>query len=122
MQVRRPGSVAFELPKQTESVAGGVDITLGDEGDIAAPRVAWRRWEPGRKVEPHTHPCDYLEIILEGSQRVGKEWFYPGHVRVVSAGTGYGPLEAGPDGVTFVAVFASSNFDPIFHHRDRHGP
>ena len=92
-------------------------VILGEEGDPAAPHVFWVRNEPGYVGEPHSHQCDYMEVILEGSQKVGKKWLYPGDARIVKGGTGYGPLLAGPNGVTFLVVFSSANWQPI--HKGR---
>ena len=56
-------------------------------------------YPPGWEVQPHTHACDYMEIILEGSQKVTGKWHHAGDVRIARAGTVYGPLIAGPEGV-----------------------
>src|SRR5688572_4292281 len=81
---------------------------IGDGSNPAAPRVTVSRQEPGATVAPHTHGSDYVEIILEGTQKVGKMWHRPGDCRLVKAGTGYGPLIAGPQGCLILVIFANA--------------
>lgn len=89
---------------------GGIvtkQLTVGHPEHSDGPHLVWARFPPGYTVDPHTHGCDYAEIILEGSQQVGRTWHHEGAVRVVQSGTTYGPLVAGPDGVTALVIFAS---------------
>jgi anti-sigma factor ChrR (cupin superfamily) len=101
-----------ELAEQWDRIPGWRDagvriarIVVGDPDDETAPVVTHTYFPPGWEVPPHTHACDYTEIILEGSQKVTGKWHHAGDVRIAKAGTVYGPLIAGPEGVTFVAVF-----------------
>ena len=68
---------------------------------------------PGCTIEAHTHDCDYTEIILEGSQRVGATWHAAGDIRIGLANRGYGPLVAGPEGAWVLFVFASGAWPAI---------
>jgi anti-sigma factor ChrR (cupin superfamily) len=90
---------------------------LLDEGNAAAsPMVILSKFEPGEVVEPHTHGCNYLEYIIEGSQMVGKTRFAAGDVRWAAAGTGYGPIRVGEEGCTVLIVFqeaGKSNTIPL---------
>lgn len=78
-----------------------------------APTVFRVYFPPGCKVEAHTHDCDYTEILLEGTQRVGAEWHKAGDIRIGLANRGYGPLEAGPDGATVLFMFADGRWPAI---------
>jgi hypothetical protein len=76
---------------------------MRDDGESA---VIWHvAFKPGASMQAHSHGKDYFEIILEGSQQVGRTWHGPGTVRVVHAGTGYGPLLAGPEGCRVLVIF-----------------
>lgn len=88
-------------------------IVIGEETDPSAPHMFWAKEPPGLINRPHAHATDYCEIIIEGTQRVGKKWYRPGEARLVKAGTGYGPLEAGPEGCTKIVIFATSAFEAI---------
>jgi len=101
------GSV--ELP--SEAVATMYKVGMTD--NEAAPTVFKMWFPPGCTIEVHTHPCDYSEFILAGSQKVGGKWLYPGDIRVGLAHKGYGPLIAGPEGASVLAIFATSNWQGI---------
>lgn len=75
-----------------------------DEADSA--HVIHAEFPPGYVVGPHQHETDYVEIIVSGSQRVGRRWYRAGDVRFARRGTVYGPLTAGPDGAEVLIVFA----------------
>ena len=47
---------------------------VGDPTRAESPTVFKVFYPPGCTIEAHTHDCDYTEIILEGSQRVGATW------------------------------------------------
>lgn len=78
-----------------------------------APTVFKVSFPADCRIEAHTHACDYSEIILEGAQKVSGKWLYPGDIRVGLANQGYGPLIAGPQGVTVLVIFASGNWPAI---------
>jgi len=78
---------------------------LDDENPATSPMVILSKFAPGAVVEPHTHACNYLEYIVEGSQMVGKVNFEAGDVRWAAGGTGYGPIKVGPEGCTVIIVF-----------------
>src|SRR3546814_5161824 len=76
-----------------------------EEGNGTAPMVILSRFEPGETVGAHTHDTNYFEYVIEGEQTVGKIAFGKGDVRLVKAGTGYGPIVIGPEGCTVLIVF-----------------
>ena len=78
---------------------------VGLPDDDSSPTVFRVYYPPFCEIEAHTHECDYTEIILEGSQKVGRDWHYPGDVRLGLANRGYGPLVAGPEGATVLFFF-----------------
>ena len=100
---------AIELP--TTAVATMYRIGLPD--DEASPTVFKMWFPPGCTIEPHTHACDYSEIILAGSQKVGNKWLYPGDIRVGLANRGYGPRVAGPEGASVLVIFADGRWPGV---------
>ena len=95
----------------TEAIATMYKIGLPENPE--APTVFKMNFPPGCTIESHTHACDYSEIVLEGSQMIGRTWLYQGVVRIGLANSGYGPLEAGPEGATVLVIFADSNWEGI---------
>ena len=76
-----------------------------DETNPSSPTMILSKFEPGVRVQAHTHDSNYFEYIIEGEQDVGKQTFKKGDMRVVKGGTGYGPIVVGPDGCTVLIVF-----------------
>jgi quercetin dioxygenase-like cupin family protein len=97
-------------PIQYDSGVTSTRFVIGDPDDETAPLVMRGVFPPGHVVAPHSHPCDYTEIILEGTQQVGRTWLKAGDIRIVKAGTVYGPLTAGPEGATVMVIFRSGNW------------
>ena len=116
-ELSRKGHIAFswdELDK-VELPTGVVTsmYRVGDPSDEASPTVFKVFFPPDSYVEAHTHDCDYTEIILEGTQRVGATWHKAGDIRVGLANRGYGPLVAGPDGATVLFMFKDGRWPAI---------
>ena len=84
---------------------------LGTDED--APTVFNVYYPPGCTVEAHTHECDYTEIVLEGSQKVGATWHHAGDVRIGLANRGYGPLVAGEEGARVLFMFKDGRWPAI---------
>ena len=81
--------------------------------DEDAPTIFNVYYPPGCTVDAHTHECDYTEIILEGSQRVGATWHHAGDVRIGLANRGYGPLVAGDEGTRVLFMFKDGRWPAI---------
>ena len=88
-------------------------FVAGEEDNPAAPHVFISDWPPNVEADPHTHAVDYFEYVISGTQRVGKNWFKAGDIRIVKAGTNYGPLVSGPEGCRVMVTFVGSSWEPI---------
>jgi len=116
-ELNRKGHLAFswdeldkvELPTGIETQM----YRVGDPDDASSPTVFKVYYPPDCYVEAHTHECDYTEIVVEGSQRVGATWHYAGDIRIGLANRGYGPLVAGPDGATVLFMFKDGRWPAI---------
>ena len=85
-------------------------VILGDPADPDAPVIFTGVYPPGSRTEAHHHVNDYAEILLEGTQQITGKWHKAGDVRIVKAGTGYGPLIAGPEGCKTVVIFRNQDW------------
>jgi quercetin dioxygenase-like cupin family protein len=115
--LQRKGHLAFswdELDK-IELPTGIVTSTyrVGLPDDPEAPTVFKVYYPPECFVEAHTHACDYTEIVLEGTIRVGAQWHKAGDIRIGLANRGYGPLVAGPEGAHLLFIFADGRWPAI---------
>ena len=86
---------------------------IGSPDDADSPTVFKVYFPPDCRVEAHKHACDYSEIILQGSQKVSGHWLHEGDIRIGMADQAYGPLIAGPEGVTVLVIFADGHWPAI---------
>lgn len=109
-------NTSFDELGWTEYASGakGTLFLVGEEGDETAPVVTYAHFPPGAVVEAHSHPCDYAEIIVAGTQQVTRRWHKAGDIRIVKAGTVYGPLVAGPEGCTVMVIFRNGDWQSKF--------
>ncbi len=117
-ELNRKGHVVTSWDQLGEVVieATGVETSsyrIGLPSLDSSPTVFKVYFPPDCRIEVHTHACDYSEIILEGSQKVSGKWLYPGDIRIGLANKGYGPLIAGPEGVTVLVIFADGHWPAI---------
>ncbi|MFT4825077.1 MAG: hypothetical protein ACJAUG_000764 [Halioglobus sp.] len=111
----RKGHLAFtwedldEIVLPTGVISRMYRVGLDDD----APTVFKVLYPPHCTIEAHTHDCDYTEIILEGTQRVGAQWHGPGDIRIGLANRGYGPLVSGPEGTTVIFMFKDGRWPAL---------
>lgn len=113
--LQRKGHLAFDWNDldRIELPSGIVTQMFRVGLDAEAPTVFKVFYPPDCFVEAHTHDCDYTEIVLEGTQKVGAQWHGPGDIRIGLANRGYGPLLAGPDGATVLFMFKDGRWPAI---------
>jgi anti-sigma factor ChrR (cupin superfamily) len=80
-------------------------LAFGTEGQET--RAVLVRYEPGSEVPVHYHPSDYCSVVVEGSVEITRRIHEAGSVRLVKAGTAYGPLRVGEQGCTVIDIFAA---------------
>jgi quercetin dioxygenase-like cupin family protein len=80
-------------------------IPFGAEGQETTALMV--RYDPGSEVPVHHHPSDYCSLVVDGSIEITRKVHEVGSVRIVKAGTAYGPLKVGESGCTVIDVFAA---------------
>lgn len=71
------------------------------------PAVVIVKYPPNRVIPVHAHDTDYCSVVVEGSVEVTRRVERVGDIRIVKAGTAYGPLVVGAEGCTVIDIFAS---------------
>jgi hypothetical protein len=79
---------------------------LGEPDDPAAPTFVMTRLPANGVLPPHYHESTFVDVVVQGSVKVGGKWYGPGDVRCLAWGVKYGPSEAGPEGVTLLEFYA----------------
>ena len=87
-------------------------VSTGDDG---SPEVFVVHWEPGLVNPLHKHDQWELQYIVEGEMIVAGKKYGPGSFFHNPQNTLYGPLVAGPNGVTYL------NIRPVPADRERQG-
>ena len=59
---------------------------------------------PGSTVMPHYHSTDQFQIFLDGSGKLGRHELHPISIHYTNRYTGYGPIVAGPSGVSYYVL------------------
>lgn len=65
--------------------------------------------EAGLVVQPHFHFVDQFQLVVEGGGWIGRHQADPLTVHYAGAHTGYGPITAGPEGLSYVTMRAQSD-------------
>lgn len=75
--------------------------------DMSAPVASMLYMPPGFELSRHEHDCFRVEVVVQGSLRVGDKVLHPGDVSVSKPGEAYGPHIAGPTGCLTMEVFST---------------
>lgn len=59
---------------------------------------------PGSTVLPHYHSTDQFQVFLDGSGKLGRHDVSPVSIHYTNRYTGYGPIVAGPSGVSYYVL------------------
>lgn len=66
--------------------------------------------DPSTAIQTHFHQVDQFQVVLGGRGSLGRADLAPVCVHYAAAHTGYGPLQAGPDGLDYLTV--RNRWDP----------
>ena len=89
-------------PVQRQRNADGSESVIRERWPIIRPGFlsAWVHYEPGMVVRRHGHRSNHVVILLDGGAWIAGAWCGPGTHIHVPLGAAFGPIVAGPDGVT----------------------
>lgn len=96
-----------EWKRDPEKKLSYVTMPMGEDETGAAGLILVVKYDPGSFVGPHFHHSDYCSAVVQGSIEVTRQNHGVGSMRIVNAGTSYGPLIAGPEGCTVIEFFAT---------------
>ena len=88
----------------------------GGRGPGLSPTVFLVEQPPNSVLAPHFHAQNQFQVVKDGSGTLGPHAVGPGSVHYAGAFTGYGPLVAGPAGLSYFTIRAvyetGANFLP----------
>ena len=71
---------------------------------LLSPTVALIEQPPNFEFMPHFHRQNQFQVFVDGSGTLGRQTLAPVVVHYAGAFTGYGPLVAGPQGITYFTL------------------
>ena len=89
-------------PVQRQRNADGSESVVRERWPIMRPDFlsAYVVYEPGMIVRRHGHRSNHVVFVLGGGAWLGEAWCAPGTHVHVPLGATFGPIIAGPEGVT----------------------
>jgi len=97
-----------------------------DRGPGLSPTIFLVEQPPHSVLAPHFHKQNQFQVVKDGSGTLGPHPVGPGSVHYAGAFTGYGPLVAGPGGLSYFTIRAGyetgAHFLPAARDRLRRGP
>ena len=91
----------------------GATIEQGSDDFVAplanSPQSFRIEQDAGIVVQPHFHFVNQFQVVVAGSASIGRNLVTPIGVHYAGAHTGYGPITAGPEGVTYFTLRAQSD-------------
>jgi hypothetical protein len=89
-------------PVQRQRNADGSESVVREKWPIFRPDFlsAYVHYEPGMIVRRHGHRSNHIVFVLDGGAWIGGEWCSAGTHIHVPLGAMFGPIIAGPEGVT----------------------
>ena len=81
-------------------------VMSDDPNDMEAPLASIFYMRPNFVLPKHDHDCHRVEVVIDGSVRIGDKILRAGDVSVSRPGEAYGPHIAGPTGVLTVEIFS----------------
>lgn len=77
--------------------------------EIGKPQAFIVPMEPGRVIKTHFHSVQQYQVILSGDGVLGRLAIKPFSLHYTDGFTGYGPLTAGPAGMSYMALRPSTD-------------
>ena len=112
-------------PVQRQRNADGSVSVVREKWPIMRPDFlsAYVHYEPGMVVRRHGHRSNHIVFVLDGGAWIGGDWCTAGTHIHVPLGATFGPIVAGPEGVTCWELsfgeFGGWGDEPELYERDR---
>jgi hypothetical protein len=76
---------------------------------IVSPQAYLVEQDPNSIIEPHFHQENEFQVMVEGNGFLGRHLVEPVRVHYAGAHTGYGPISAGPKGLSYFTLRARTD-------------
>lgn len=83
-------------------------LITSDSGPVS-PQAYLVEQDPNSVIEPHFHLENEFQVVVEGNGFFGRHVVEPVRVHYTGAHTGYGPISAGPGGLSYFTLRAHTD-------------
>ena len=94
----------IDVPIQDGRIAGKTDWLEGGKNRSLSPTVFLVDLPPSSMLDVHFHRENQFQLFVKGEGSIGPHAIRPLTVHYAGAYTGYGPLAAGPEGVSYFTI------------------
>lgn len=96
-------------PPADRLVNGVAEFVEPADPHADAPQAFLVEQGPGATVPPHFHYVNQFQVVVAGSGRLGARAVAPLAIHYAGAHTAYGPIAAGPEGLSYFTLRAQSD-------------
>jgi len=109
---------ATRRQRVTDTFEGHVtDFIASLEQRVPGPQAFLVEQKPDWATPPHFHLEPQFQIVTAGSGAIGRNPVAPYAVHYAAAETGYGPITAGPDGISYLTLRAEGDTGAYYLHK-----
>jgi len=112
----------FDMDKQpgghNQGLAWRTEIIEGDRATGSGPQAFLVEQGPDSLTGVHFHTEHQFQVIVAGSGTLGRQEVAPYIVHYAAGHTGYGPIKAGAEGLSYLTVRAVPDFAPPYYLPD----
>ena len=101
----------IDVPIQNGRVAGRTDWLESGTDPSLSPTVVLVNLPPASVLDTHFHRENQFQLFVRGNGSIGPHAISPLTVHYAGAYTGYGPLAAGSEGLSYFTII------PVFYTR-----
>ena len=93
------------------------DFIVPDEAEPARPQAFLVEQKPNWVLPPHFHLEHQFQVVTAGAGAIGRSGVTPLFIHYASPETGYGPVTAGPQGVSYLTLRAVGDTGAWYLHK-----
>jgi hypothetical protein len=93
------------------------DLIASDEAEPTRPQAFLVEQKPLWVTPPHFHLEPQFQVVIAGTGSIGRHEVKPLCVHYATAETGYGPVCAGPQGVSYLTLRVTSDTGAWYLHK-----
>ncbi|CAN0472257.1 unnamed protein product, partial [Phaeothamnion confervicola] len=109
---------ATKTLRRTDTFEGHVtDFIATHEARAAGAQAFLVEQDPHWVTPPHYHVEQQFQVVIAGTGSIGRHAVAPYAVHYAAPETGYGPITAGPEGISYLTLRAQGDTSAWYLHK-----